>query len=106
MPTQLLRRAAILEAETQAPDGAGGFAKSWLPLATHRVAILPSSGAEAFEGDRQTSRVTHRIRLRATAALRPRADHRFTVGNRIFDIRAVFDEGGRGRFLTCLCEER
>ena len=106
MPRPLLRRAATLEAQTQIPDGAGGFTNGWLPLVTHRVAILPASGAEAYEGDQQTSRLTHRIRLRATGALRPRADHRFTVGSRIFDIRAVFDEGGRGRFLTCLCEER
>lgn len=101
-----LRRRARLEAETDLPDGAGGFAKGWTPLAEHRVALLPASGTESYEGSQQASRVTHRILLRATPALRPRADHRFAIGERLFDIRAVFDRDGRGRFLTCLCEER
>ena len=103
--TPILRRLARLEAQTDTPDGSGGFIKSWTKLADHRVAITPTSGVERFEGSQQTSRVTHRIRLRCTRALRPRADHRFTVGTRQFDIRAVFDTDGRGRFLTCLCEE-
>jgi len=101
-----LRRLARLEVQIDIPDGAGGFAKSWTKLADHRVAITPTSGVESFEGSQQASRVTHRIRLRSTRALRPRADHRFTVGTRQFDIRAVFDTDGRGRFLTCLCEEQ
>ena len=102
----MLRRLARLEAETDIPDGSGGFAKGWTPLADHWVAITPTSGVESFEGSQQASRVTHRIRLRCTRALRPRADQRFTVGTRQFDIRAVFDTDGRGRFITCLCEEK
>jgi len=100
-----LRRRARLEAQTDIPDGAGGFIKGWAHLADHWVAITPTSGVETFEGSQQASRVTHRIILRCTRALRPRADQRFLVGNRQFDIRAVFDMNGRGRFLTCLCEE-
>lgn len=100
-----LRRRATLEAQTDLPDGAGGFTRQWAALADHWVAITASSGEECYEGSRQASRVTHRIRLRCTRALRPRANQRFTIGSRIFDIRAVFDTDGRGRFLTCLCEE-
>lgn len=100
-----LRRRAQLEVQTDSPDGAGGFVKGWTKLADHWVAITPTSGSESYEGSQQASRVTHRIRLRCTRALRPRADQRFTVGPRQFDIRAVFDTDGRGRFLTCLCEE-
>ncbi len=100
-----LRRRARLQVQTDLPDGAGGYTKGWTDLADHWVAITPTSGVETFEGSQQASRVTHRIRLRCTRALRPRADHRFTVGTRRFDIRAVFDTDGRGRFLTCLCEE-
>ncbi len=100
-----LRRLARLEAQTDMPDGAGGFIKGWMKLADHWIAITPTSGVESFEGSQQASRVTHRIHLRCTRALRPRADQRFAIGNRQFDIRAVFDTDGRGRFLTCLCEE-
>ena len=67
---------------------------------------MPASGTERYEGSQQASRVTHRITLRCTPALRPRADQRFAIGARLFDIRAVFDRDGRGRFLTCLCDER
>lgn len=100
-----LRRLANLEAQIDMSDGAGGYTKGWTRLADHWVAITPTSGVESFEGSQQASRVTHRIRLRCTRALRPRADQRFIVGSRQFDIRAVFDTDGRGRFLTCLCEE-
>lgn len=103
--TPILRRLARLEAETDLPDGSGGFSKGWTPIAEHWVALTPASGSESYEGSQQASRVTHRIRLRATRALRPRADQRFTIGTRTYDIRAVFDRDGRGRFLTCLCEE-
>jgi len=101
----MLRRLARLEVQTHMPDGSGGFTKGWVKLAEHRVSITPTSGVERFEGSQQASYVTHRIRLRCTRVLRPRADQRFTVGARRFDIRAVLDSDGRGRFLTCLCEE-
>ena len=100
-----LRRLAVLEAPARLPDGAGGFERSWTPLARHRVALAPASGAESAEASQQASRVTHRLTLRASASLIPRADQRFRIGARLFDIRAVFQSGGRGQFLTCLCEE-
>lgn len=101
-----LRRLAKLEASTQTPDGSGGIADDWLQLASHWVALMPVSGAETFEAARDTPQITHRILLRCPRALRPRTDQRFTIGARRFDIRAVFDRDGRGRFLTCLVEER
>ncbi len=100
-----LRRLAWLETPTNLPDGSGGVAPGWMPIAEYWVALQPVSGQEVYEGARQTSRVTHRILLRCPRSLAPRADQRFRVAGRLFAIRAVFDRDGRGRFLTCLTEE-
>lgn len=103
-PTRL-RRLAYLEASNGIEDGAGGTTLNWVSLGTHWVALQPVSGAEVHEAARDASVITHRILLRCPRALRPRADQRFRIGSRTFDIRAVFDRDGRGRFLTCLVEE-
>lgn len=101
-----MRRRARLEIRGELPDGAGGFEEGWTLVAHHWVALLPASGAEAYEGAQLAPTVTHRVLCRATRALRPRADMRWVVAGRPFDIRAVFDRDGRGRMLTTLCEER
>lgn len=103
-----LRHRLTLEALASGPDAAGGWIESWTPIAAHFAAIRPASGAEVRSGSQQAQRVTHRILVRAapeSGAVRPRADQRFRAGARIFDIKAVFERDGRGRLLTCLCEE-
>lgn len=103
--TPLLRRRARLETPTDIPDGSGGSAPGWLPVAEYWVALMPVSGRESYEGARETPTVTHRVLLRCPRSLRPRPDQRFAIDARLFAIRAVFDRDGRGRFLTCLVEE-
>ena len=103
-PTRL-RRLAHLQAPNGIADGAGGTLADWITIGTHWVALQPVSGVETHEASRDSARITHRILLRCPRSLRPRADQRFRIGPRIFDIRAVFDRDGRGRFLTCLVEE-
>lgn len=103
-----LRRRLTLETRIDAPDLGGGWDRSWTPLGVHYGAIRAVSGAEAYAGSRQAQTVTHRITLRASAlgsSARPRADQRFRAGPRVFSIKAVFERDGRGRQLTCLCEE-
>lgn len=103
--TTRLRRLAHLEAPNGLADGAGGATSDWISIGTHWVAVQPVSGEEAHIASRDSTRITHRIQLRCPRSLRPRADQRFRIGSRTFDIRAVFDRDGRGRFLTCLVEE-
>lgn len=103
-----LRHRLTLEARSSGPDASGGWIEDWTPIAVHHAAIRPASGAEVRSGSQQAQRVTHRITLRAapeSGAARPRADQRFRAGLRLFDIKAVFERDGRGRLLTCLCEE-
>ncbi len=103
-----LRHRLTLEALTAGPDAAGGWIEAWTPIAAHYAEIRPASGSETRAGSAQAQRVTHRVTVRAapeTGAVRPRADQRFRAGSRLFDIKAVFERDGRGRLLTCLCEE-
>ena len=107
MPRTLrLRRLAQLEVRTPAEDGAGGVVDAWFEIAEHWVALQPVSGPEIHEAARDATRITHRVQMRSPRALSPRASQRFRINNRLFDIRAVFDRDGRGRYLTCLVEER
>ncbi len=101
-----LRRRAQLEGPTNIEDGYGGVQPGWTRLTDHWVALQPVSGAESYEGSRETPVITHRILLRCPRRFRPRANQRFTIADRVFHIRAVFDRDGRGRYLTCLVEEK
>ena len=96
-----------LETPIASSDAGGGQTISWVALGAHHADISPASGVEPFTGSAQAQRVTHRILVRAhPAAARPRPDQRFRRGDRIYDVKAVFDSDGYGRRLTCLCEER
>ena len=100
-----LRRRARLEAPIETPDGAGGMVPGWTSITDHWIALMPISGLEVWEGQRQTPVITHRILLRSPRSLSPRPAQRFVLQERIFTIHAVFDRDGRGRYLTCLAEE-
>lgn len=104
----LLRHRLTLEARADIPDLGGGRDVTWVPIGEHHAAVQPSSGTESYDGSQQAQRVTHRVTVRCAphgAAARPRPDQRFRAGERVFDIKAVFERDGRGKQLTCLCEE-
>lgn len=100
----LRRHPLILEQPIMTPDGGGGFSRNWLPMGRCWAAIEVASGHEVNHASRQAQRITHRVTLRA-GGVRPRADQRFRLRSRVLTIRAVFDRDGRGRTLSCLCEE-
>lgn len=107
-PAPLLRQRLVLESPSLNEDAGGGLSVVWTPLGAHYAAVSPASGAEVERQSQQAQRVTHRVTVRyapMSGALRPRADQRFRAGERVFDIKAVFERDGRGRHLTCLCEE-
>jgi SPP1 family predicted phage head-tail adaptor len=104
----VLNRRLVLEEETRAPDGAGGWTRGWTALGTHWAAVEARSGREVERGEREGSRISHRILLRAAppgSPARPRADQRLREGARLFRIRAVAEADPRGRFLTCWAYE-
>lgn len=99
-----LRHRLTLEAPQTVPDGAGGSTNTWAELAILWAEIRASTGFEREAADRTTATVSHTITIRARTDIAP--EQRFRKGARVFLIRAVFDPTGRGRFLTCLCDER
>lgn len=98
-----LRRRLALEAPTSSPDGGGGAMISWTELATLWADVRARRGDERDRADRPDARLHLQVRIRyrrdVTTAMR------FRHEGRVYNIRSLFDEDGRERFLTCLCEE-
>ncbi len=103
MRSGVLRKRVTLQAESRTDDGAGGYALSWTDVATVWAEIAPLGGREAFAAHRLEARVTHRVRLRYREGIT--ADMRLVMGSRVFNIRAVLNEGERNRWLDLLAEE-
>ena len=99
-----MRRRLVIETPTRAPDAMGGAVETWLPLATVYGDVIPVSGAESYQAQRITGRVTHTIWVRDRPDLNAR--HRFRTGTRLFQIHAVLLIGTLRPRLKCLCEER
>jgi SPP1 family predicted phage head-tail adaptor len=97
-----LRHRLMLEAPDAEPDGMGGVVRVWTSLGEVWAAIEPVSMHEALAADKRVGALTHRAVLRKRSDLT--LDHRFTLGVRVFWIRAL-RETAEGRYLECLLAE-
>ncbi|WP_422050093.1 head-tail adaptor protein [Shimia sp.] len=103
-----LSRKLVLERPLAAPDGAGGFARTWEALGTVWADVRLRSGRERDGGDMSLSSVRYKITLRGApvgSQMRPTPDCRFRDGARIFTIEAVAESDGLGRYLICHATE-
>ena len=98
-----LNQRAVLMADTLTPDGGGGFAQSWEAFATVWLGVEPVAGSDEFGPDRLESRVRHRLTLRRRGDVA--AGQRALVGERLFRIHTVIDEGPQAPLMTLLAEE-
>jgi SPP1 family predicted phage head-tail adaptor len=102
-PIGQARQRAVLEAKVLTADGGGGYAESWEPYAIVWAALTMESGAKPMEAGRPEMRISCR------AVIRRRGDisinHRMRIGERLFAIRAIVDEGPQSSWMTLLCEE-
>lgn len=108
MKVPKLKTCLVLEEQVAAPDGAGGEAEAWVVIGTHYAALTSQGVAEGESGQRRFGAVTYKATLRHVpygAANRPRADHRFRLGTRLFNILGVADADDRNQWLTCWLEE-
>ncbi|TLG78591.1 phage head closure protein [Methylocystis sp. B8] len=98
-----LRFRVTLEAPIDAPDGAGGFSRSFTPVANLWARIALSSAREDFIEQRAEQATNHvvTIRWRNDVTKDMRVLHR----GRKLRIQSVFDPDERRRFLICQCEE-
>jgi SPP1 family predicted phage head-tail adaptor len=99
-----LRHRLTIERQVPSPDGGGGAAIVWEELAEIWGAVEAVSGRERIEANRTSGEVSQLITIRHRSDLGPAM--RFRRGAEIFEILAVLDRDGRGRFLQCHCERR
>ena len=102
MLSSLNRRATLL-ARVLTPDGSGGFGESWNAFATVWIQLTPLAATDTLGAAHLESRVRLRIILRRRSDLA--AGQRVVVGQRIFRVHGVIDEGPRASFITLQCEE-
>ncbi|SMX32163.1 head-tail adaptor protein [Octadecabacter ascidiaceicola] len=103
-----LNRQLVLEAPTQASDGAGGYTQGWIALGTLWASVTARSGREAAGIAAPLSRVAYRIIVRAAPTgsdARPQANQRFRDGDRTFVILAVAEDDADARYLNCTAQE-
>lgn len=101
-----LRHRVTLQAPLDTDDGAGGVTTAWSDVATLWAAIVPAGPGSTAER-LAAGRIEAAARLRLTIRHRPGLSHamRFVAGPRVLAILGIADPDGRGRWLTCDCEE-
>jgi len=99
-----LRRRVTLQSPTTAPDGGGGFAVTWHPVAQLWAQMQTLSGTEVVITDSLQGRVTHEFIIRKRMDIGPAM--RLAMGARIFVIWAVLDRDGSEPFMRVQAEER
>lgn len=97
------RHRLTIEAADQIEDGAGGVTRTWETIAQTWSAIEPLSLDDKLHADKRLGILTHRITLRHRTDLT--LSHRFVLGMRVFEIRALRDPDQRERLIECLVEE-
>ena len=104
----VLNRPMKLQSASRLPDGAGGYAETWVPLGVLWCAVRPGAGSAGGADFVATSEVPVRIVVRAMpvgSLSRPRPDQRLVEGARRFRILAVTEADAAGRYLTCFARE-
>ncbi len=108
MQAPKLNRKLVLEEAQTVPDGAGGFTTTWVSLGELWAHVKAGTGRETAAEFVTLSTVPYRITIRAApvgSPSRPKPDHRFRDGTRLFRIQAVTEDAGPGTYLVCFARE-
>lgn len=98
-----LRSRVTIEAPVDAPDGAGGFTRSYATLAQVWAKIDPAGARDDFVEQRQEQSTTHVVTIRWRSDVK--SQMRLIYRSRRLLIQSVVDLRERRRFLVCSCEE-
>ncbi|HWK88168.1 MAG TPA: phage head closure protein [Xanthobacteraceae bacterium] len=98
-----LRLRLGLEQPQETDDGMGGVTRTWTDAGSVWAALEPLAMNSGNVADRDTPTLRYRLTLRPYPDLSVK--HRFRLGNRILQIRAMRDADARGEFVECLVEE-
>jgi len=84
---------AVVQTPTESANAIGEPILTWSTFATRWIAILPLSGNEQITALANEGNVTHRIRMRYTAGIKPKM--RLVSEGRTFEIMSVVERGRR-----------
>src|SRR4051794_36715843 len=98
-----LNRRVTLEAQTLTSDGGGGYSASWDTFAMVWAAIEPVSGTSVFGPDATEASVKYRVSIRRRTDVF--AGMRVNDGGRLFEIKALLDDGPQSQFLVLATEK-
>jgi SPP1 family predicted phage head-tail adaptor len=84
---------AVVQTPAESANAIGEPILTWSTFATRWVAILPLSGNEQITALANEGNVTHRIRMRYTAGIKPKM--RLVSEGRTFEIMSVVERGRR-----------
>ena len=97
-----LRHRIVIAAPDVAPDGAGGEAVTWRPLATVWALVEPVSGTERIVADRLTGVVTHVVTMRFRGDVT--GGMRVLYRGRAYRVLVAYDPDERQRYLILKTE--
>lgn len=98
-----MRERITIQAENPSADNYGGYSLSWSDVTTVWGRVQPLRGAEQYEAMRTEAQTQYTIRIRYYSGLTEK--HRFKLGTRVFNIRAILNTDEHGMYQECLCEE-
>jgi SPP1 family predicted phage head-tail adaptor len=84
---------ATVQTPAESANAIGEPILTWSTFATRWIAILPLSGNEQMTAMATEGNVTHRVRMRYTAGLKPKM--RMVAEDRTFEIMSVVERGRR-----------
>lgn len=99
-----LRHRIIIQEHQITRDTYQGEIEAWGEVATVWAEVSPISGREFILQQRAEAEVTHRVRLRYRAGLKPQM--RVLFSGRVLQIEAVLNQEERHRELVLMCRER
>ncbi len=100
---QLRHKVTLQSLGARVDDGYGGGTIRVSDVAEVWAAIEPLTGEERLEVGQFDASISHRIRIRYYAGIRPHWTIKY--GTRVFDIKSVADKEERHREIELLCEE-
>ena len=89
----IMDQKATIETPTESVNSIGEPTLTYSTFATRWIALLPLSGAERVASMQNEGTVTHRVRMRYTAGLKPKM--RLVSEGRTFEIASVVERGRR-----------
>ncbi|OQB35290.1 MAG: Phage head-tail joining protein [Candidatus Latescibacteria bacterium ADurb.Bin168] len=104
---KLRHRIVIQQATVAAPGTYGEQALSWSTFATVWAEVKPVSGGESFDMGQDRASVSHEIRIRYLAGVKPNMRVQFTRDEvrHTFKIHSILEDAFRGAEMVLSCEE-